>query len=416
MTPRGRGASLFVTLLLVSACKSRAPLEASSGALLLTAESPPSQAALPTNDGKLAVRAFRGQIELERKLSGEAMHRKDGGHSLVRLLQTSAQFFGTLEDYDRALELADDLARQDPADPAAHLLRASALASFHRFDEALAEVAEGQRKGADSERADAQRAAIWQAEGLYDQSLPLYEKLLAHGPDAMTVGAAAGSFAEVSDSRASDLFVRAESSYRDVSPFPVAWLEFQQGLRWEREGQTSRAMAFYRDAVARLPGYAPATGHLAALEAATGALQPGIQRLRELVARSDDPEYVGQLSSLLAQAGEAAEAARFKATAAERFDGLIARHPAAFADHAARFWLSAGGEPQRALALAHINLKGRATLDAFDLALTAALTAGEKGDACDLAQQAASLTRATPHLRFLIERARAGCAATGGSR
>jgi len=412
MRLRGRGPSWFVALLLLCACKPRAPLELSSRSESLTPAAPPSQGALPTTDGSLAIRGLQGQIELEEKLAGEPTHHIDARRALVSLLQTRAQFFGTLKDYDRALAFADALVLPGQGDAAAHLLRASALASLHRFDEARAEIDEAMRRGADAQRSDAQRAALCQAEGHYDRSLPLYERLLTQGPSVMTLGAAAGAFSEVSDPRARELFVRAEKSYRDVSPFPVAWLEFQQGLHWEREGETSRAMAFYRDAISRLPGYAPATGHLAALEAATGGLPQGLQRLRALVSQSDDPEYQGQLSSLLTQAGEIGEAARFRVAAADRFKVLTDRHPAAFADHAARFWLSAGADPKKALELAQLNLKGRTTLDAFDLALTAALTAGDKQAACDLSAQAAASKRATSHLRFLITQGRAACGPT----
>lgn len=42
-------------------------------------------------------------------------------------------------------------------------------------------------------------------------------------------------------------------------------------------------------------------------------------------------------------------------------DELIARHPEAYADHAAEFWLSVGGDPRRALRLARQNLTFRPT-------------------------------------------------------
>jgi hypothetical protein len=43
------------------------------------------------------------------------------------------------------------------------------------------------------------------------------------------------------------------------------------------------------------------------------------------------------------------------------------RHPEAFADHAAEFWLTAGADPSRAPGLARINLAVRATPRAHDL-------------------------------------------------
>jgi hypothetical protein len=44
-----------------------------------------------------------------------------------------------------------------------------------------------------------------------------------------------------------------------------------------------------------------------------------------------------------------------------RYDELLARHHDAFADHAAEFWLTIGGDPERALSLARQNLSLRQT-------------------------------------------------------
>jgi hypothetical protein len=60
-----------------------------------------------------------------------------------------------------------------------------------------------------------------------------------------------------------------------------------------------------------------------------------------------------------AAATSACSAARGKAEA--RYDELLARHPHAFADHAAEFWLTIGGDPKRALGLARQNLALRQT-------------------------------------------------------
>jgi len=96
---------------------------------------------------------------------------------------------------------------------------------------------------------------------------------------------------------------------------------------------------------------------------ATGA----IALVRPLVEQSDDPEYAGQLSSLLADSGARDEAAALRARAAARYDQLIARHPAAFADHAARFWLGPGADASKALTLARLNLAARRTAESQSL-------------------------------------------------
>jgi hypothetical protein len=70
------------------------------------------------------------------------------------------------------------------------------------------------------------------------------------------------------------------------------------------------------------------------------------------------------------------------AEARRGFDALVERHPAAFADHAARFWLDAGADPQRAFELAGANLALRRTPEAHALMVEAALATGRVELAC----------------------------------
>jgi tetratricopeptide (TPR) repeat protein len=149
--------------------------------------------------------------------------------------------------------------------------------------------------------------------------------------------------------------------YRDTSPFPPAMLEFQLGRLWIEHDDLRRAHAWCAAAVRRLPGYVPAQGHLAELDAALGQTAAAIARLRPLARASDDPDYATQLARILRDAGQADEAQAWRDQAEARYDELLARHPDAFADHAAEFWLTIGGDPGRALRLARHNLSLRHT-------------------------------------------------------
>ncbi|HEY1333666.1 MAG TPA: hypothetical protein VGF31_05380, partial [Myxococcaceae bacterium] len=91
---------------------------------------------------------------------------------------------------------------------------------------------------------------------------------------------------------------------------------------------------------------------------------------------------------------------------------LLGRHPDAFADHAARFFLDR--DPREALRWATHNLQVRRTPEAFDLALTAALRTGDVSG-CRLAREASALTRTTPRLRALSEEALGSCPASAGA-
>ena len=94
-----------------------------------------------------------------------------------------------------------------------------------------------------------------------------------------------------------------------------------------------------------------ALGHLAEVDAALGAHDAAIDRLRLLAGSSDDPEYAATLAGLLTDDGRPQEAEQWRVSAAARYDRLVLRHPEAFADHAAEFLLTVGGARRRLLAL-----------------------------------------------------------------
>jgi hypothetical protein len=103
-------------------------------------------------------------------------------------------------------------------------------------------------------------------------------------------------------------------------------------------------------------------------EAALGHLDRAVELLRAAAESSGDPDPAGQLARVLTEAGRPLEASPWRERAARGFEPLLARHREAFADHAAEFWLGAGHDPVRALALARWNLDLRPTPRARELA------------------------------------------------
>jgi hypothetical protein len=101
------------------------------------------------------------------------------------------------------------------------------------------------------------------------------------------------------------------------------------------------------------------------------------QALLEPTLASGDPEVEWRMADVAAAAGRHAQAVQHLQAARDGFEGLLARHPLAFADHGAEFYLGSGGDARRALELAQLNLANRPTLRAFEQAHAAALAAGE---------------------------------------
>jgi lipopolysaccharide biosynthesis regulator YciM len=156
-------------------------------------------------------------------------------------------------------------------------------------------------------------------------------------------------------------FLAARHFFRGVSPLPLAVLEFQCGQMWLARDDLVRARTWLESAVRRLPAYVPAQGHLAEIDAAEGQTVEAIERLRPLASASDDPDYTAQLARVLRASQASAEAQLWRVHAAARYEELLARHPEAYADHAAEFWLTVGGDRRRALRLAQQNLARRPT-------------------------------------------------------
>jgi tetratricopeptide (TPR) repeat protein len=233
---------------------------------------------------------------------------------------------------------------------------------FHRFAPALTDLDTAAALGADSVDVDAERAALYQALGRYDEALEIRQPAANSNPDFSTLAALALLHGERGElDQAECRFTAAIRRYRGTSPFPLAILEFQRGKLWIENDDHRHARTWIGSAVRRLPEYVPAQGHLAELDADRGETVAAIARLRPLALSSDDPDYATQLARILIDEGRTEEARTWRDKAEARYDELLADHQAAFADHAAEFWLTIGGDCARALSLARQNLALRQT-------------------------------------------------------
>ncbi len=335
-----------------------------------------------TTDGTIAIVNLQAQIEsLDLRRAAQGRLTSDQGAVLVDLLTLRGRILGCIIDYERATAVAEQLARDAPADGLAFLARARTRASLHRFEEALTDLDAAERLDWAGAELDAERAAVFQGVGRYDEALALRLAAVERRTDFETLGALASLRAERGEVAAAEqLFAESRARYRSVSPFALVQLDFQRGHMWMEQGDLWRARGWFAAAWRRLPAFAQAEGHLAEVEAAQGEREVATARLRRLAGASDDPDYAAQLAYILGRVGRPEEAGMWRARAQVRYDELVARHPAAFADHAAEFWLTAGGDPQRALGLARRNFEVRRTPRAYAL-LSRAVLACESGPA-----------------------------------
>ncbi len=316
----------------------------------------------PLTDGTIALLNLDAQIDA---LEPEVRHGSANVETragLAELISLRGLIVGCIADYDRADEIAEQLVRDVPTDPKALLARARTHAGFHRFNDALADIECAEKLSLDAETANAERAAIFQALGRYDESLILREESAKRRASFEHVAALVGLHAERGEIEAAERrYEESRSQYRGVSPIPLALLDFQLGLMWMNEGRLDDARRSFESAHRRVPAYAPARGHLAEVEAELGEIDSAISRLHSLAKSSDDPDYAAQLARILGDAGRDGESRYWRQVAATSYDDGIANHPEAFADHAAEFWLAAGADPNKALQLAKMNVQVRNT-------------------------------------------------------
>ncbi|WP_431052645.1 hypothetical protein [Roseateles sp. L2-2] len=295
-------------------------------------------------------------------------------YSLMRL-----QFLADYRVLDRAAEVAQRPTVDAAGDAAASLRRVRALVTLHRF-------AEAERLLDAAGATPLQRAALLVATGRAGQVLSALTDEAARRPDFASLVALARAEAAVGRLDEADRhYAQALTKLDTTWPFPAASIAFARGQMWaEQGGDAARGAAFYEEALRLLPDYAAAGIHLAELDLVRGDESSAHARLTRVVRSGDEPEALALLGELHLRQGRTSEGHEEIARAARRYEALLARHPQAFADHAAEFYLGAGRDPRRAWSLARANLRERPTRRAYLLAIRAA-------EAVNLTREAAAL-------------------------
>ena len=233
----------------------------------------------PLTDGTIALLNLGAQIDA---LEPEVRHGRasiETRAGLTELISLRGLIVGRIADYDRAEEIAEQLVRDAPTDSRALLARARTRAGFHRFNDALADVDRAEQLSLDTETANGERAAIFQALGRYDDSLALREEAAKRRASFENLAALVGLHAERGEIEAAERrYEESRVRYRGVSPIPLALLDFQMGFMWMNEGRLDDARRSFEAARRCLPAYAPARGHLAEVEAQLGKIDSAITR------------------------------------------------------------------------------------------------------------------------------------------
>ncbi len=379
---------LLVVVALIVACRGEnpAPSQGSAGSGSGPATAVPK---LPySDDGAAWMRGLDDEI---RRADADDV-------KLVGLLLERASIRGILEDYTRGLARARDAVNKRPDNAAALAVLARAQLAVHAFDDARTTIAKLTNKTA----AEELQLGLDQAIGNLEPVLAARKARVAIFPDAVSVTLYAAALREAG--RAPEgiaMIPTAVENLRNNTPTYFAFLLFQWGLLYEQAGATATARDFYAETHRRLPAHVEATVHLADTLAATGDTKAA----RALVAVDAERH-----PALLAVAAALSKDPSRIAAATAAWERYVTALPAAFADHAARFYLGAGANPVRALALARINRAARDTPAARALVIDAALAAGDPTGAC--AEVGSLVTTGPRRERFAAWRALTACGRT----
>ena len=336
---------------------------------------------LKTTDGEIAL----VNLESARRRAWNrfiADPRREGvAEIVVEHEQLTAQFVGDVQALDRLEALAAQLARVESASARAALIQAQVASMMHRFADARHFLAQADTGGALSADVNRVLLNIDQACGANLEKV-LGERREAarksgRTEDLVALGALLADLREFPD--ADRIYRQALEAYRDVSPFPVAWVCFQLGVLWGElvpEPQTDQAARWYRTAIDCFPSYTKARVHLAEIYSSSGRASDAEALLVPAIP-SGDPEVRWRLADVLASQKRHAEAEVHMQAAQFGFETLLERHLLAFADHGAEFYAGSGNNWRRALDLARVNVANRPTLRAFEHAHDIAVNAGD---------------------------------------
>ena len=257
---------------------------------------------------------------------------------LVEHLMLRFQMHGEFDDLAEADDASRLLAERLPAAAQAQLLRASVLRLQHRYADACAVLLT-----LEDEQSQPvvmlQRQSVAVASGRASSVIHAIRTQAAQNPSYATLTRLAAALGELGDLEAADqMYAAALDAYTDVSPYAVAWVQFQRAGLW-REQSPSRAVGLYQAALARVPDYLAANVHLAEVTSELGDRKGAIDRLTEVESASTDPDVHAVLYRMLTEgAGEATAAEERRARADELFQPWLQRFPYAIKHHASEFY------------------------------------------------------------------------------
>lgn len=342
-----------------------------------------------------------------------------------------ARLSGDYDDYGRAEDALTRAFQRAPQGAGPLLTRASFNYAVHRVlrveddlraVERWVVVSPDQREAIASLRAD-----VAYHSGRYPEARRMYEELLGQRRSVGRLVALAQLEWKTNHfDRAQTLLDEAQRVAEGEPEESRAWLRMVRGMMESDRGRWEESLAQFREALRVRPGSWVIEEHVAEVLAWMGRHEEARLMYADLVARTQDPEFMDQLADLEARRGQTAQAQALIVRARTIYERRAARFPEATAGHAIEFFLKhaparalelatldraarPGGESQVRYARALVRngrfAEARATLDAVrqtvwntaDLHATLSVVAAQLGDAALAATARAAALAIDPH-------------------
>lgn len=382
--PRRTVRPAVAALLLVLACDGRTE-EPASERVAVDAPAP----------GAARARSADALADLDRTLAA-VLRRAEAQPRSWLALETAAGLYldrarltGDYDDYARAEATLERAAAVAPPGAGPVWTRVRLDFTLHRLGRVAADldVAAGWAIQTPEHRRAlaAARAELAFQQGRYADAAAGYQAGLAAADDADALTARTrlalyrcktGDFAG-----AEELYREALADLPGEGGEPAAWLHLQLGLLDLDRGRHAEALAHYRDAEAQLSGHWLIDEHIAEITALQGRVDEALALYADIIARTDNPEFMDAAAALHRAAGREDAARPLIARAAAIYEEQLARFPEAASGHALAHFLEFGEDPARTVAIAEANHRTRPNAEAKIALARAYLGAGRATDA-----------------------------------
>jgi tetratricopeptide (TPR) repeat protein len=396
MSRRGVAWCLAATLALAGCSPGPASLDRSSEAALEPPRTAEGVVVLPAKPTTEAIAQFEKRVAedprdyISATVLGE-LHARRGRET------------GDLASYGRAETTLRQALALEPDYARAKALLAAALASQHKFPEAIALARDLSRQSPAAVDALATLADAYLETGRYEEGLAAVAELAQRVPGSPAVLARRAHVAELTgrDLEALDSWRRAAGAAREQaeSPLEPAWYETRLGHLYYHRGCLAEAAAHYQASVDLYDGYYIGLTGLAEVREAEGRLQDALDLYRRAAATAPQPGTLFQIGRVLERLGDRAGAARQFAEAQAAANRPDVHHAAYFRD-LALFYADREGRTKEAVDYARMDLAIRGDIEAYDTLAYALYRDGRLEEAAAASAKSLALGTRDPHFHY----------------